>query len=523
MKKLLCIIAAVLAVTCCEKEPDDGQKKKVYVLDSVTESSVSVNDDATYRLEATLKGQGFYVTISMNSNETSFPSGTFQSGTDGCRIGLNDGQVNREVTSSSYTITYKDGQYSISVSILSKSFEYNFEYKGAIAFNTNLEISENTIFVTEGNATRFDMSTWQDVIISGVSKYTLAVMDPSDNILASIEVISSPGKKLADLEGDYAVKSSTVSGSINAGAVNWGNGSGSFYNDNNGVKQYITSGSIKISGITSEDGVRYYSVTGSGISAMTLDGKSGSGSLALKNMQESDFKGTVIRNRTVNSQAMRGSMKYSIYLPGDYDGTKTFPVLYLLHGAGDENNAWLDKGLLMQAAMSHEKKGLEQMIVVCPDALLTFYYDSPETKFKTYFFEELVPEIEKTYKVRTDRNSRAVAGLSMGGYGTLYYGLAFPDKFCYAYACSAAIDIFMDGMPSLYDLASVADPADLPGITIEMGTEDYTTGNGANFHNELNSLGIQHEYIARSGTHDWKFWQECLPKILNRCAEAFDE
>jgi S-formylglutathione hydrolase FrmB len=179
-----------------------------------------------------------------------------------------------------------------------------------------------------------------------------------------------------------------------------------------------------------------------------------------------------------------------------------------------------EKENAQKAATEYEKKGGKPMIVVCPDALTTFYYDSYQTKYKTYFFEELVPAIEKTYKVRTDKYSRAVAGLSMGGYGTLYYGLGEPDKFCYAYACSAAIE--MQGLPSLTDLARKADPNQLPGITLEMGTEDWVTGDGKDFHNTLNSLGIKHEYIARSGVHDWKFWQECLPKILKRCGETFE-
>ena len=232
------------------------------------------------------------------------------------------------------------------------------------------------------------------------------------------------------------------------------------------------------------------------------------------------FVGTVIRNRSVNSAQMKREMKYSIYLPKDYGNGESFPVLYLLHGYGDENNAWLDKGNLAKIAKDYEDRGGKQMIVVCPDALTTFYFDSYQTKYKTYFFEELVPAIEKEYKVKTDKYSRSVAGLSMGGYGTLYYGLGEPDKFCYAYACSAACDMGA-GYPSLYDLAKSADPSKLPGITLEMGTEDWVTGNGADFHNALTAAGIQHEYIARSGVHDWNFWQECLPKVLKRCGESY--
>ena len=132
------------------------------------------------------------------------------------------------------------------------------------------------------------------------------------------------------------------------------------------------------------------------------------------------FVGTVIRNRSVNSTAMKQSMKYSIYLPKDYGSGESFPVLYLLHGYGDENNAWLDKGNLAKIAKEYEEKeGVKQMIVVCPDALTTFYIDGYLGKYKTYFFEELIPAIEKEYNVKTDKYSRAVAGLSMGGYGTL--------------------------------------------------------------------------------------------------------
>ena len=151
------------------------------------------------------------------------------------------------------------------------------------------------------------------------------------------------------------------------------------------------------------------------------------------------FVGTVIRNRSVNSAQMKREMKYSIYLPKDYGTGESFPVLYLLHGYGDENNAWLDKGNLAKIAKDYESKGGTQMIVVCPDALTTFYIDGYQGNYKKYFFEELVPAIEKEYNVKTDKYSRAVAGLSMGGYGTLYYGLGEPDKFCCAYACSPAL------------------------------------------------------------------------------------
>ena len=68
------------------------------------------------------------------------------------------------------------------------------------------------------------------------------------------------------------------------------------------------------------------------------------------------------------------------------------------------------------------------------------------------------------------------------------------------------------------------DKESLPGLTIETGIQDYTTtlASVTEFHNYLVEEGIDHEFITRDGTHDWKFWQECLPKVLKKCGEAFE-
>lgn len=507
----------------CDKLNSD-KSGKIITLKSMTESHVTVNSDETYTLEATLEGEGFQLTISMKNTELCFKEGTYETVSDpsaGCKVSVYDGTTNRNITNGTVKIKKAGEGYEIYADLHTKLTSYRFSYEGEIIFEVNLKISENTVFISESDLTVYN-SSWQPEVVAGVKKYILTVLSPSDKALASIEIVNAPGKTLAELEGEYAVRSnSTSSGTVVAGTVSWGSGSGSWYLDSTGNEQYITAGLIRISMMEDgESGIRYYTITGTNLSITSLAGKNGSGSLQHENVPEIEFDGTVLRNKTVASTAMGKEMKYSIYLPSDYEGSEEFPVLYLLHGYGDENNAWIDKGMLVKTAYSYEKNSGRQMVVVCPDGLTTFYYDSQDTKFETYFFNELVPEIEKTYKVKTDRNSRAVAGLSMGGYGTLYYGLKYPEMFCYAYACSAAIDMGAD-YPSLYGLVTDADPSALPGITLEMGTEDYTTGNGANFHNALNNAGIQHEYIARSGSHDWKFWQECLPKVLKKCGEAF--
>ena len=518
MKKFLYILAIICLAVSCEKEQDNTPKAKTYTLNKLQESSASINDDELYLLEFTLHGQGFYLTMSFKSTDTTIPEGNYQITSEivdgGCKVGLNDGRADKEVTSGNVTDVKVAGGYSINVELLSKSINYIFNYDGPINFDTTIVPSENTIFITEGNVTRFDMNTWQEVIVSGVSKYTLIVMDASDNTLASIEFINSPGKTLADITGEYNIHSgATSTGTVVAGAVNWGTGSGSFYYDDSGNQQYITSGKIKLTCITDNDGIKYYSITGSGLNTLTSNGASGSGALKLKHMGETAFSGTVIRNITVTSSAMGRSMKYSVYLPGGYDTGESFPILYLLHGYGDENNAWIDKGMLVKTAYSHEKKGGKQMIVVCPDGLTDFYIG----KFETYMYNELMPHIESTYKFN---GKRAVAGLSMGGYGTLYYWSKYPEMYCYAYAMSPAVDV-----SGTSKILADKDKGLLPSLTIETGIQDGTTplSGITDFHNYLVSEGIEHEFITRDGSHDWKFWQECLPKVLNRCAEAFED
>jgi len=275
--------------------------------------------------------------------------------------------------------------------------------------------------------------------------------------------------------------------------------------------------SAKVS-VTSSDGVYSFIIDISSTYdyRFTFDG-----AIDFRSAAGSHMTGRIERDRKIRSSAMGRDMKYSVYLPGSYDGEKEYPVLYLLHGYGDDNNAWIDKGLLADAIDEYERDGGRDMIVVCPDGLTTFYYDGWGTPYETYFFTELVPEIESEYKAVSDGGWRAVAGLSMGGYGSLYYALKYPEDFCYSYACSAAIDVGMG--PSLYTLAKKADPSVVPGITLEMGNDDWVTGNGADFHDALDEAGIAHEYITRSGSHEWGFWQVCLPKILTRCGEAYAE
>ncbi|MBR5905879.1 MAG: hypothetical protein IKZ51_05425 [Bacteroidales bacterium] len=224
---------------------------------------------------------------------------------------------------------------------------------------------------------------------------------------------------------------------------------------------------------------------------------------------------TVVES-SINSSIMRQKMTYSVWLPASYDENQSYPFLYLLHGYeyGDQSRldrCWLDKGNASRLASDYEIKGGVPMIIVMPNGLSSFYMGD----YEDYFHTELMPTVEAAYKCN---GKRAIAGLSMGGYGTLYHALKYPEKFTYAYAMSPAADATM---ASFIDLKQ--DKSVFPKFTIEVGLQDATVDNSKakSLYNSMTQKGLTCEYIERAGTHDWVFWKECLPKALVAAGNSF--
>jgi enterochelin esterase-like enzyme len=241
--------------------------------------------------------------------------------------------------------------------------------------------------------------------------------------------------------------------------------------------------------------------------------------------------GTVVQSSMLSAKRAR-TMKYTVWLPAGYDEKKTYPFLYLLHGAGDDNNSWIEKGGADKIANQYLADDGVPMVIIMPDALMTFYVNMEEVTnpmlqsldqighYEEYFFEELMPKVEEQYHCN---GKRALAGLSMGGWGTLYYGLKYPKMFKYGYAMSPATGI--DGLPvSLRDLISKQSSTSVfPFITLESGTQDYTVGiqSVRDCDELLTSYDVRHHFIERNGGHDWKFWPVCLEKALVEIGKSF--
>ena len=515
----LSAVAALISFSSCEEPEPEYVETELITLDQLRETSVDMVTETDYILNSTFSAQGYTVKLSVYNKGIELASGVYALTKDmdsvgDCVVSVNDGREETVFSSGSVIVKEAENGYSIEFKLAGKT-SHTFTYNGPLAHSFDVTPSKNTFFLLEGDVTTTN-DQWQTVIISGVTKYSVYVVNQDGKDIARFDLIGNPGLTLAELTGTYTVRSSSSAGTVIAGSYSWwGGGSGSYYVDDEGFSQYITKGEITFSSVMGSDGIEYYSLTGKDISIVAASGHKGAGAVEHLFMAEKPLLGRVERNHTIASTYKNREMKYSIYLPEGYDGVKEFPVLWLLHGYGDDQNSWLDKGFLARFAHQYALEGGREMIIVTPDGLTDFYMGA----FENYFFKELMPEVESKFKVKKGREYRTVAGLSMGGHGSLYYGLKYNDMFCYAYAMSPAC---------MFDIKSTIagkDLSTLPGITIETGLQDQTTNITSvnDIHNNLLNQGVSHDYITRDGGHDWTFWQEALPKALKKSGEVFAE
>ena len=131
--------------------------------------------------------------------------------------------------------------------------------------------------------------------------------------------------------------------------------------------------------------------------------------------------GTVVRDVSIQSTVLGREMLYSVYLPAGYTSSKQYPVLYLLHGyGGDQNDWWVFDDMADDADAMISSGEIPEMIIVTPDGGTWMYIDNcygNGINYEQYFFQDLMTDVESRYSIRRERGSRAIGGFSMGGYG----------------------------------------------------------------------------------------------------------
>jgi S-formylglutathione hydrolase FrmB len=270
-------------------------------------------------------------------------------------------------------------------------------------------------------------------------------------------------------------------------------------------------------------------------------------------------RGARIEDWTLRTPALSDPTGVRVLLPAGYapDAGRRYPVLYLLHGADSDYRSWTRYGDA-QAITAHAA-----MIVVMPDGgtngWYTDWYEGArpvQPRWETYHVGELVPWIDATYRTIAARRGRAIAGLSMGGYGALSYAARHPGTFAAAASFSGALEVGSadawgersanqarwrahlpisiaarlrslalvelrtgDGRPGPLDRRATR-----PGCPA-CALERYLHAANVRLHARLRALGIRHVWDDYGpGTHDWPYWRrdlrETLPDLVRVLARA---
>ena len=264
---------------------------------------------------------------------------------------------------------------------------------------------------------------------------------------------------------------------------------------------------------------------------------------------------TVSESLTFSSKLMNKNIRYSIYLPDGYHtSAQKYPVLYLLHGYTDDETAWVQFGDMRRIADEAIASGnAAQMIIVMPDAWDTWYINSFDNKepYETLFFDELIPHIEATYRARPHREHRAIAGLSMGGYGALIYALHRPDMFSSCSPLSAAVRsdeqmkaydsegqerkalftrIYGNGIATshwqennVFALIDkmVAKQAPAVSFYVDCGDDDFLFLKNLILFKKMREKNIDAQLRVRNGGHTWQYWREGLPRVMEFSSRKF--
>ena len=264
----------------------------------------------------------------------------------------------------------------------------------------------------------------------------------------------------------------------------------------------------------------------------------------------------------LNSHILKQVVHYCVYLPADYDAgaaqhpPKRYPVLYFLHGLGDNEQTLFNSGgwTLLEDLRNQHKMG--DFMIVAPEGKRSFYIDSADgfVRYNEFFLQEFLPQIESKYCIKPGRAGRAISGISMGGYGALRFAFAHPELFSAVSAQSAAL---ITESPQTLDSASrtgaplggvlAADfgkPIDVPhwndnspfvlakrnasglrklAIYFNCGQDDnYGFEKGAAaLHDTLQKDGVKHEYHPYPGDHSFTYFLSHFAEVMEFHSRAF--
>lgn len=257
---------------------------------------------------------------------------------------------------------------------------------------------------------------------------------------------------------------------------------------------------------------------------------------------------------SIQSKILGATRIYNVYLPDGFDKSQgTYPVLYLLHGLTDTYTAWRDRGGMQTVADELIGTGeMCPMVIIMPDAggdlnkgVWNGYFDMPGWSYEQFFFNELIPTVEKKYKIQSDKGHRAVSGLSMGGGGSVVYCQHHPEMFssCYAFSAwleaNATEEMRKDTKKISFVTVAVSDNSALKFLEnadnatkdklktvkwfLDVGDDDFLLESNTKFYMMMRNNRIKTELRVRNGVHNWEYWHTGLRLSLPFISRNFDK
>lgn len=253
----------------------------------------------------------------------------------------------------------------------------------------------------------------------------------------------------------------------------------------------------------------------------------------------------------VGSKILGADVDYRVYLPDGFGkGDRQYPVIYLLHGLWDDFECWEDKGRMKLVADELISSGeCVPCVIVMPNAggkpetkPWYGYFNMPGWNYEDFFFQEFMPEIEKRYRIVSDKEHRAVMGLSMGGGGSTVYCQKHPECFSSCYAMSAWLDnkdgkvtgsdprvrlvrqsVIDNSALDFMQNASKAAIKELKTVKwmFDCGDDDSLLSLSVDLHLMMRKAGIPSELRVHNGKHNWEYWHLALRDALPYASRNF--